>query len=137
MYEQPVTPSAQIAIGSNVQSKCGACKQVTVHAVITMEEKVPLKVRCSICERAHKFRSPPKPRTTKSPKKISEMDEWKKFSSKWDKTAALAYSPDREFNLNDLVNHSKFGLGKVRKKIEPNKIKVLFEGGIKLMACTH
>lgn len=137
MYEQPATPSAQIAIDSNVQSKCGACKQVTVHAVITMEEKVPLRVRCNICERAHKFRPPPKPRITRSPKKISEMDEWTKFSPKWDKTAALAYSPDRAFNLSELVNHSEFGLGKVRKKIEPNKIKVLFEGGIKLMACTH
>jgi hypothetical protein len=133
--ESPATSTVLITIDSDVQSKCGACKTLTTHVVLSMEADCPLQVRCSICERSHKYRPPPKSRAARARKKNPEVEDWAKFSPKWDKEKAITYSTATVFSINDLIHHSKFGLGKVRQNIQPNKIRVLFEDGIKLMIC--
>jgi hypothetical protein len=48
---------------------------------------------------------------------------------------ALAYDMAGKFRVNDLVDHTVFGLGIVKSLIKPGKMEVLFEGGKKLLRC--
>ena len=46
---------------------------------------------------------------------------------------AIPYSMTACFKANDLVDHPKFGLGKVVDFISPNKIQVVFREGEKIL----
>lgn len=131
--ETPEKKAAEIvAVGENVQSQCGACKSLTSHIIIAMEGEKPAQVRCTICERSHKYRPAPKPRVTKA-KKNPDLEEWTKLSPTWADKKQIPYSTSKAFKVNDIVNHAKFGLGQVRQLLEPQKMMVLFEAGVKLM----
>ena len=131
--------AVEFVVGGSVESKCGKCKSLTKHIVIALEDEKPSKVGCTICEAQHKCRPAPKPRVAKAPgasKKNAEAQEWAKLSPKWDEAKAKPYSMKNAFKRNDVIKHPDFGLGQVQQLVEPNKMRVLFEPGVKLMVCT-
>jgi hypothetical protein len=140
------TKTEPIAVGGAVQAKCGKCKAETKHTVLAMVEEKAERVRCTICEADHKYRAPAKPRAAAKPrvakapgaaKKNAEVEEWAKLSPKWDIAKAVAYKTDASFNKNDLLKHKKFGVGQVQQLIGTNKVRVLFETGVKMMLCSN
>ncbi len=46
---------------------------------------------------------------------------------------AIPYTMTTCFQENDIVNHSKFGLGKVLSCISPNKVQILFRAEEKIL----
>ena len=45
------------------------------------------------------------------------------------------YDMKASYQVGDLVNHPKFGLGVVRQLVGPNKVEIVFEEGAKLLRC--
>jgi len=128
----------EIKVGSDVKSKCGACKELCTHIVVSMnEKKVPLQVRCYKCGRSHLYRPETKARTAGSKKKNPDAEEWLRLSQKWDESKAGGYSMTNEYKNGSLINHKKFGIGIVRQNLGAGRMRVLFEDGLKLMCCAE
>jgi hypothetical protein len=114
-------------------------------------EKV-VKVECNTCNGIHNYRQPAEtktstgsksirktvvaPRKTKRDPEAVALEEWESLLPTMQADRAIAYDMNGKFKLNDLVEHTAFGVGVVRLLIKPNKMEVLFRGGKKLLRCS-
>jgi len=150
-----------LEIGDQIDARCSKCKEVTTHVIASMVDGEIAKVTCNICESTHKNRppAPPKapkepkepkaPRTRKSPaaktaaatKKEAmpspELEEWRSLCSNTENLELLPYGMGEKFKEHDFINHKTFGVGIVKQVIGVNKIRVLFESGLKLLRCDN
>ena len=133
--------------GSEINSHCLKCKDVTNHTIIAMIDDEVGKVQCNTCGGRHKYR-PEKPEKAKAAKKITTRAAtiarakqakaeayFEELLAGRGKSEALAYSMTNTYKRDDLLNHSTFGLGVVNEIVMPNKIEVLFRQGSKLLIC--
>lgn len=143
-------------VGSIVESQCKKCEGTTGHTIVSVVEGEPSKVECRVCGSQHKYR-PEKSKqsnstaskakgksTTKSggKKKKKKEDEEPKIDQEWlrqmegkDKNSALVYSMQSSYAVRDLIEHPKFGMGVVQRLIDPNKMDVIFQDGMKRLRC--
>ena len=120
-----------------------------------MVGKRPKKVECLTCHGQHAYRvsepgtrarassstTTPKPKKTPADKlgvrlkRIQEKEKelWKETLSKKDMTLAKTYLMSDSYELEDVINHNKFGMGIVTHVITSKKMEVLFEDGYKCM----
>ncbi len=138
--------------GDVVDARCTRCRTVTNHTIVAMVEERVVRVQCNTCNGVHNYYSPAEkrsPRAAASPKsekapaarpRVSRQSaaqaEWEELSRNADTSAAIRYEMGRGFKVDDLVQHPVFGLGIVKTTTKPNKMEVLFEGGVKLLRCT-
>jgi len=135
----------EIKAGASIQSKCTKCKEATRHVIVAVADGKPVKVQCVVCEGQHLYRSPVEPskpaakkptrprrkETTASASKNTRL--WQEQLAGRDEAAAVPYAIAGSFNKNSLINHKKFGLGVVERLIDPNKMDVIFEDGLKTL----
>lgn len=138
--------------GNEVDARCTKCKDVTLHAVVAMVGSEIAKVRCARCGSEHKYhpprvaksktktKTPSAPKITAKQKKTikrleAEALEWTEKVSNLDWEEAKPYSIKGCFELNDLINHKKFGVGLITSFIQGTKIEVLFESGVRILKC--
>ena len=126
--------------GDNVLSYCTRCKLGLDHVIVAMEGETIAKVKCKTCGSSHKFRDPAdvkKPRTIKK-----QEDAVKAAETLWESCLAEAKGKERtyevggKYRIGDIVLHSTFGKGIVRK-IYFNKCDVLFKDKERLMASSN
>ncbi len=133
--------------GSEIDSRCLKCKDVTNHTIIAMADDKIAKVQCNICGGRHIYR-PEKPEKAGPAKKITARAAsiasakqakaeafFEELVGGRGPSEALAYSMTDIYNEGDLLNHPTFGLGVVNETVMPNKIEVLFRLGSKLLIC--
>jgi len=128
-----------LVIGAAVTARCTKCRSNSEHIVLTLDEAVPVKVQCQVCNRQHKYRPPAK---VKPPvvsqalqQKAAEGREWEQLRPGMDSAKAAVYSMSASYKVNSLISHPQFGLGVVQRVAGPQKVEVLFEGGRKVMRC--
>lgn len=137
--------------GDEVSSRCLKCKDVTNHTIVAMLEEKIAKVLCNVCKARHNYRPPvaekvasDKKRAPRKPslkaidnsvREAKMAADFEKMMQSRDLAKALAYAMTDTFNKNDLLNHHVFGMGVVTKKIQHNRIEVLFKEGSKVLAC--
>ena len=133
-----------ITVGGTIECRCSRCKDITGHIVHVMDGEVPAKVECRACGSVHKYAKPraakgtttktkrrsTRPGPTSSARRLLEMT-----LESLDESQAKPYTITASFKDGDVVQHKKFGLGKVLELVPPNKVKILFEEGAKLMIC--
>lgn len=136
----------KLEAGSEVDSKCQKCKDVTNHTIAAMVGDTIVKVVCNVCGARHNYR-PPQPEKTKSSQKKTSRASGKsvkqaKAEARFEEllagreaSEALAYSMTDIFHQGDLINHPKFGLGVVTGVIMPDKIEVTFRLEDKILIC--
>ena len=143
-----MTTSQDSDVGHEVDSQCLKCKGVTNHIIIAVAEGEIAKVECKVCGAKHKFR-PPQPEKKKAvKKKTAEKKAPKKTKTQLkaeahfeevmkgqDPATAKPYSMTGLFRQNELIDHPTFGLGVITAVTLPNKIKVIFKTGSKLLIC--
>ena len=66
-------------------------------------------------------------------KKKSSLEEWEEAMEQAKSAPIRVYSQDSSFGEGEKVDHSTFGKGLITKLIKPNKMKVIFKEGTKLM----
>ena len=126
----------KLSAGNEVLAYCGKCKLKLAHTIIVMKtEETPDKVKCNTCKSAHAFKENATRRrktTTTRGKKATAFDQWQEKVSN-STEPSVKYSPKTNFDIGQLVDHPKYGTGVVERKIDGNKIEILFEKTLKTL----
>ncbi|MBN1559317.1 hypothetical protein JW998_03660 [candidate division KSB1 bacterium] len=132
----------QIVVGDEIEAMCGACKDATVHIVEVIKANKVIRVMCKSCLNSHKFRAPisqdeKKPKKSAAAAKTSgkskEQRKWSRVMAKADVENPQDYAMTEKYEENDVINHTKFGVGVVAEIVDPTKMNVVFEDGVKTM----
>lgn len=141
----------KLSAGDIVDARCTRCRTVTNHTIVAMVEERPVRVQCNTCNGVHNYHSPAaaerpsrtaaervaaSPRKSRSSAQAAAQEEWEAASRGADPSSVARYEMGRGYKVNELIQHPVFGLGLVKTTIKPNKMEVLFEGGVKLLRCT-
>ena len=132
------------AVSGNVDGWCTKCKLELAHTIIAMSKNLPVKVKCNTCNSQHKYRtkqsgiSKPKSAKSKSPARKIKTQEanYNDYISRLtdhDLTRVRIYSMDGSYKKDEIIEHTKFGVGIVLSLIQNNKIEMLFKDGPKVL----
>ncbi|HSR69928.1 MAG TPA: hypothetical protein VLU25_18515 [Acidobacteriota bacterium] len=142
-------------VGRNCDSWCTKCKLTLEHVIVSMVGSRPARVQCLTCKSNHNFRQAPssKKSTKKGVKMVSSKSKakssgprsktsrtrgpggknWNTLITERDTSKARRYKLTATFENEELIDHSRFGMGIVLEAV-PDKIEVLFEDGARTLA---
>jgi len=131
-------------IGAEVEALCPKCKSATVHVIEVIKTPTLMKVMCKACLSSHRYRpvgagagkKSAKVKKAKKPKadpQTREERKWNRLLEQADKDKAVSYSMNSSFTENDVIDHTKFGVGVVVKILDHGKITVIFQDGLRNM----
>ena len=129
-------------ISEDIIANCPRCKQDLTHTIMTLDGEEVEKVLCKTCKNEHVYKAPKEGKTpskkkisTANSKKntISPLEEWERAMEQAKDAPISVYAMDGYFREGEKVDHSKFGLGLIRKLIQPNKMEIIFEEGAKFL----
>ncbi|MCC7202385.1 MAG: hypothetical protein IT393_06985 [Nitrospirae bacterium] len=134
-------------VSGPVDGWCTKCKLELVHTIIAMANNVPVKVKCNTCNSEHKFRAKPsgttRPKSATSSKSASparkiktpeaHYNEYMSRLTDYDLTRVRIYSMSGSYKKDEIIQHSKFGVGIVLSLIQNNKIEMLFKDGPRIL----
>lgn len=131
--------------GDEIDAKClPACGKnlVLAHTIVAMVGDKVARVKCNTCEKEHSYRPPDSPSEATAAKRRAERkkaqaestrpltaEDYDKLSRQVDLTQAEKYSMKMELDLNQVVQHPKFGVGIVVELREGGKANVVFPDG--------
>lgn len=128
--------SSKLQIGAPIDSWCTACKSDQPHAVATLKTDGTLnKVKCNACNAEHVYR---KPKSETEEKKSSGGKRKKADSgavSEAEASKAKPYSMEAAYQVGDVVDHHRFGFGRVVTMKPGGKMEVAFLDGTRIMVC--
>ncbi len=130
----------KLTTGEKIASYCTKCKLVIDHAIVTMDGETIVKVKCRSCGSAHKYRSAADIKPARAARK--KEDAAKSAEMLWEACLTEARGKERvydmtgKYRIGDIVLHSTFGKGVVRK-LYYNKCNVLFRDKERLMASAN
>ena len=125
----------KLSAGNEVLAYCGKCKLKLAHTIVVMKtDEIPDKVKCNTCKSTHAFKenATRRKKTTTRGKKATAFDQWEE-KVKHSSEPTTKYSPKTAFEIGQLVDHPKYGTGVVERKIDNNKIEILFEKTLKTL----
>ncbi len=64
-----------------------------------------------------------------------QQEAWEKLEEKFGTDHPVEFDISAEIHASDVIDHPKFGIGFVVKLINSKKIEVLFEDGLRKLAC--
>lgn len=134
-------------VSGPVDGWCTKCKLELGHTIIAMVNNVPVKVKCNTCNSEHKFRSKQsgatRPKSATSAKSATparkiktqeaNYNEYITRLKDYDLTRVRIYSMSGNYKKDEIIEHSKFGVGIVLSLIQNNKIEMLFEDGPRIL----
>lgn len=130
-------------IGAEVEALCPKCKGATVHVIEVIKTPELMKVMCKTCLNSHRFRPPkggaakslktPKVKKPKLDPQTREERKWNRMLEHADREKAVSYTMNSSFTENDVIDHTKFGVGVVVKILDHGKITVIFQDGLRNM----
>ncbi|MAF76554.1 MAG: hypothetical protein CME63_13560 [Halobacteriovoraceae bacterium] len=135
----------QLSVGKEVLSYCNKCKLTLAHIIVTMKSETTIgKVQCKTCQGTHAYKDPSAVKASKTKRGKNVGSKTKKttqnsISDIWLEKVASAtsksqkYSIKTKFELNDIIDHPKFGPGIVDKLIDADKVQVIFRHDIKTL----
>jgi len=137
--------------GDEVDAKClPACGKnlCLAHTIVAMVGAKIERVKCNTCQKEHKYHPPASPSEATAAKRRAERkkaqtdaaprlatpEDYAKLIKQVDVSSAAKYSMKMELDLNDVVDHPKFGVGVVTDLREGSKASIAFPDGGKLLA---
>lgn len=135
----------ELHAAGDVDSWCTKCRMWLAHTIVAMVAGVPKRVLCNTCHGEHAYRPHPpgeKPkakasgvRKGRAPAKprASKVSEWESKVGGRDRRDAIPFNAKATFETDQLMDHSKFGIGLIVATLADKKIKVLFESGDKIL----
>ncbi len=135
----------QLSVGKEVLSYCNKCKLTLAHLIVTMKSETTIgKVTCKTCQGTHVYKDPSAVKASKTKRGSKVGSKTKKTTQNsiadiWLEKVASAttksqkYSIKAKFELNDIIDHPKFGPGIVDKLIDADKVQVIFRHDVKTL----
>ena len=128
--------SSKLQIGAPIDSWCTGCKTDQPHVVATLKTDGTLnKVKCNSCQAEHVYR---KPKSEAEEKKSSGGKRKRSDSgavSEAEASKAKPYSMESAYQAGDVIEHARFGFGRVLTLKPGGKMEVAFPDGTKIMVC--
>ncbi len=122
-------------VGLEIEAWCTKCKLDRLHVIETLKSDGNInRVLCRTCEGIHLFRRP-KGEGGKGPKTTRRKKKPEHTVTEAEQGSAKPYAIGGEFVVGDVMNHSKFGFGKVAVLRPGGKIEVAFEETMKVLLC--
>jgi hypothetical protein len=130
--------------GDEVDSKCTKCKMVLAHTIVAMVGDAIVRVKCNTCNGEHAYRPPPSASEATAKKRRAERktsnierigqraaaSDYDVLLKNKDVSKPIPYAPSVKLSRDDVVTHTKFGIGLVTEIREGKKAHVAFpEGG--------
>jgi hypothetical protein len=130
--------------GGNCDAWCTKCKMDLAHVIHAMVDGAPVKVECNTCHGIHKYRPTQEEKDAKKaakktkrasgssrkpavPKIPPALIRWREALERLADADAHAYSVKALFEVDNVLDHPKFGVGVVVKILEPTRARVLFQ----------
>ena len=125
----------QKAVGHDITSICTKCKRPQVHVITSIVKDQIHKVQCRTCGSLHRYRNPDAPlkAVRKGPVRSSPEEIWEKTMKGVVSQEKIPYTFSGDFKVNDLIDHSTFGLGVVIHLLPDDKIRVVFKDSEKIL----
>ena len=128
--------AAKLQVGQPILSWCTSCKSDQPHAVFTLKTDGTLnKVKCNTCGVDHVYR---KPKTETEERKPSGTKRKKSDGgavTEAEASKAKPYGMDTAYQPGDVIEHARFGFGRVLNIKPGGKMEVSFTDGTKIMVC--
>ena len=131
--------------GHDIDTYCSRCKLDLAHVIIALSAGQPVRVLCKTCNSEHAFRKPKrkttgvtkraasKKNTTSAPQGPLSTEAYHQMLSGRDLSRSRRYTIKETFEVDDVVDHKKFGIGLVTKMLGDQKIEVTFREGAKIL----
>lgn len=120
---------------------CTKCKLNLNHRVILVDKGDPKRVLCLTCKTERRYSDPTAKSKTGTKRvfgarvpKINPETVWQEKLSASTKSVK-PYTIDARFGLENRVRHPSFGIGLVVENIHPDKVKIYFPEGVKILRC--
>lgn len=148
--------------GGEIDAYCTKCRLDLTHRIIAMVGEAVKKVECKTCGSHHLYRRPKTERDAAHARLAKKAEDRKAAASGggsksaraeraeraereqtlvWEHAIAgqpsTAFKPYRitlSFSAGDLIRHSKFGDGVVKRILDAGKVEILFKDGPRTMA---
>ena len=130
-------------VAGEIVTRCTKCKLELKQIVISHNsEGIVAKVKCSTCGSEHKYYPEKKRLATKKKKeeaaKVAQRNrEAEKFARLLEQNQgkkAKTYGMSENYSDSDVIDHKTFGKG-IITKVNYQKMDVLFETGLRILAC--
>ena len=128
--------NAKLQVGQPIDSWCTSCKSDQPHVVFTLKTDGTLnKVKCNTCGVDHVYR---KPKTETEERKTSGGKRKKSDGgavTEAEASKAKPYAMETAYQAGDVIEHARFGFGRVLSIKPGGKMEVAFSDGPKIMVC--
>ena len=141
----------KLSAGDNIEARCTRCRTVLNHTIVAKVGERVVRVECNTCHGMHNYsgaktaaapvphsssqKNPAGSGKAKKEPGRAEREEWESLRAAMEGKPVRAYDMNGKYRANDLVEHEVFGLGIVLLVVGPNKMKVIFQSGKKLLRC--
>jgi len=122
---------------------CTKCKLDLNHRITRVADGVPKRVLCLTCQSDRLYRDRSSSPASKGAARVKRAaaakegdreSEWKRKRTARDQPPK-PYGIDKVFALDGQIEHQSFGIGLVVALIHPDKVRVYFEDGVKILKC--
>lgn len=123
------------AVGGEVVSICTKCRVETHHTVASKVGEKIGKVRCKTCGSLHRYIRPgsPVPPPRRKASKVTPEETWNLCMKNTTSKKRTVYTPSGAYQLDDVIDHSHFGVGVVTLLTAKDKIQVTFKDGPRIL----
>ena len=132
-------------VAADIVTRCTKCKLELRHTVLSHnKEGIVAKVKCCTCGGEHKYYSEQKRAAAKikkekaaiAAKKTREAEKYARLLEQNQGKKIIPYGMLQKYNDHDIIDHKTFGKGVVTTAYS-QKIDVLFETGVRILACNR
>jgi len=132
------------AVASRMYTACKKCDAERYHIVLAHTNSSSAKIECEVCHSKKTYKLPaarkPKKATGAAAVKKTQAAESRKnaHNKEYEDLVAAAegsaqgYNMKMKFNLNEKIQHPKFGVGVIKMAL-PDKIEVVFADEVRLL----
>lgn len=131
---------AKYTVGAEIEAYCTKCQLDRTHAIETLKSDGNInRVICRTCTGIHRFRRPKSEAAKKRSRSKSAAAKRRKKGAisvtPEEMAKAAPYKLDGVFKVGDVIQHKKFGPGKVLEVRSGGRMEVGFEEGSKTLVC--
>lgn len=125
-------------IGDEVLTHCNKCKSEMHHVITALSETDGSirKVMCKGCETTHVYKDPKAKAPAARPRLNrvrTRKQNWNQLVEKVDEGELVDYDMMADYSDIAAINHTKFGVGIIRKVVSDKQIEVIFKDGSKIL----
>lgn len=117
-----------LRVGNEIDTYCGRCKMDRTHRIVAMDPDGTIRqVICGMCDSRHNYHAPKKSKVAVRKSSVNPLDaETAIFPQR-------SYQMSSSYNEGEVIDHPKFGVGRVIAVKNSQKIEVQFKDGVRIL----